>query len=195
MRSRDDPHASRSRGSASKRSSTARRRHVLGALEARIRLQGPARQEARLGELAAVAAQAGDAQVGRPGLAHAEQAPLTADLEVQLGEAEAVAGLGQGPRAGGPLLRRRLAEEQAEARVLAAPDPAAQLVELREPETVGPSTTMAVAFGTSMPTSTTVVAASRSVRPVAKPSMAACFSSLRWPPWASPTVKPRTAPP
>ena len=77
--------------------------------------------------------------------------------------------------------------------MLAAPDPAAQLVELREPSG-RPSTTM-VAFLTSMPTSTTVVATSRSVRPVAKPSMAACFSSLRWPPWASPTVKPRTAPP
>ena len=45
-----------------------------------------------------------------------------------------------------------------------------------------------------MPTSTTVVATSRSVRPSAKPAMAARFSSARWAPWASPTVKSANGP-
>ena len=53
---------------------------------------------------------------------------------------------------------------------------------------------MTVAFGTSMPTSTTVVATSRSVRPSAKSTIAARFSSECWAPWTRPTVKAANGP-
>ena len=53
---------------------------------------------------------------------------------------------------------------------------------------------MTVALGTSMPTSTTVVATSRSVRPSANASMAARFSSAPCAPWTRPTVNAANGP-
>ena len=74
--------------------------------------------------------------------------------------------------------------------MLAAADPAAQLVELREPEAVGPlDDDGRRVLDVDAHLHDGFAATSRSVRLAAKPSMAACFSSLRWPPWASPTVK------
>ena len=166
---------------------------MLGPLEAGVAREGPPRDVARLGELATVAGEAGHPQVGRPGLAHPEDAPLAADLEVELGQAEAVDRLGERLQPARALLGRGLAEQQAQPLVRAAPDPAPQLVELGEKRSA-PSTTIVVAFGTSMPTSTTVVATRRSVRPDAKSSIAARFSSPRWAPWARPTVKSANGP-
>src|SRR5262249_6965463 len=46
---------------------------------------------------------------------------------------------------------------------------------------------MSVAFGTSTPTSTTVVAISAWIVPVAKPSITRCFSSAFSRPWSKPS--------
>ena len=61
-------------------------------------------------------------------------------------------------------------------RVLAAPHPAAQLMELERPYRSAPSTSITVALATSIPTSITLVATSTAVFPDAKRSIAACFS-------------------
>src|SRR6185312_2385024 len=90
-------------------------------------------------EQVAVGAQAREAEVAEPRLAGAEQLPLAAQLEVAFGELEAVGRLDERlqPRLRGVgqlVLRPR--DEQAVRLLRAAADPAAQLMELREPEPV-----------------------------------------------------------
>ena len=88
-----------------------------------------------------VGAQAREAQVAEPRLARAEQLALAAQLEVALGELEAVASSRRAPRAApapasvSSSLRPR--DQQAVRLLGAAADAAAQLVELREAEPVG----------------------------------------------------------
>src|SRR5438552_14330693 len=88
----------------------------------------------------AVGAQPREAQVAPARLPRAEQLPLAAQLEVDLGELEAVGRVAQRLQ---PRLRDVgqlglvARDEQAVALLAAAADAAAQLVELREAEAVG----------------------------------------------------------
>ena len=81
-----------------------------------------------------------EAEVGEPGLARAEELALAADLEVLLGELEAV---GRRDQRLEPVVRAlrqlllRAGDEQAVRLLRPAPDPAAQLVQLGEAEAVG----------------------------------------------------------
>ena len=79
-------------------------------------------------------------EVGQPRLPRAEERAAAAKVEIDLGELEAVGRRDERLEA---LLRRlgqlllRARDEQAVGLLGAAPDPAAQLVELREAEAVG----------------------------------------------------------
>src|SRR6266511_5711064 len=90
-------------------------------------------------EQVAIAAERCEAQAERTGLARAQQLALAADLEIALGEVEAVVRLdhrlqSRARRVGQLLLRAR--DEQAVGLLAPAPDPAAKLVQLREPEAI-----------------------------------------------------------
>ena len=67
----------------------------------------------------------------------ASRLALAAQLEIDLGQLEAVASFAPSPPAGGAPSPRGSAEQDAVALVAAAADPAAQLVQLGEPEAVG----------------------------------------------------------
>src|SRR5947209_2864726 len=87
-----------------------------------------------------VALQVGEAQVGGARLANPEELAAVADVEILLGEDEAVVPLDERLEAlpgavGQFVLRAR--DEQAEGLLRAAADPPAQLVELCEAESVG----------------------------------------------------------
>ena len=89
------------------------------------------------GELAMVVAlERGDPEARQAALDEAQHVALAAQLPVALRELEAVADLGDRlePRLRG--LVGRVGDEHAERRHLAAPDAAAELVELREPEPI-----------------------------------------------------------
>ena len=79
-------------------------------------------------------AQRGQPQVALPLLAGAEHRALAAQLEVDLGQLEAV---GRARHRGQPLVALLAAEQVAPARRAAPPDPAAQLVQLGDAEAVG----------------------------------------------------------
>ena len=97
-----------------------------GCSSSRVVVEDLARPHPRPLEQLDVLGQAREAERLQAGLARAEHLPLAAQLEVDLGELEAVAVLGQRAQA-----RRLLGpEQQAQRLVLAAADPAAQLVQL-----------------------------------------------------------------
>ena len=131
----DDPHhAGIGSRSEPKRSTTAPRSSACSGSAsagiARDQLVGP---RAGALEQLGVVGQAGDAELGQPALARAEHLPRPAQLEVDLGEPEAVA-------LGGDRLeprQLRIPEEDADRLVLAAADAAAQLVQLREAVALG----------------------------------------------------------
>ncbi len=81
---------------------------------------------------------AGDAEARHAALARAEHVAFAAQLQIFLGDAEAVVGLAQDgePRLGGRA-ERRLVEQEAGRALGAAADAAAQLMQLREPEALG----------------------------------------------------------
>lgn len=85
-----------------------------------------------------VGLQVGKAQQGQPGLARAEEFARPALLQIAPRDFESVAGLEHGAQ---PLARhlrqRRLVQQHADRLGGAAPDPAAQLVQLRQPEALG----------------------------------------------------------
>ena len=118
----------------------ARRRGLPRPARGRPRRELP-RELACLLDQVAVDAELREAQVAPAGLARAEQLPLAAQLEVDLGELEAVGRVDE--RLQTRLARRRSAprawprDEQAVALLRPTPDPAAQLVELGEAEAVG----------------------------------------------------------
>jgi hypothetical protein len=144
-----------------------------------------------LGQLADLLG-AGEAELRFAGLARAENLAGAAQAKVLLGDAEAVIGLAHQsePRA------RRLAQDiaaqqQADAVLVSAPDPAAQLVELGETKAVGMFDDHQGGIGTSTPTSITVVATRTAIRPVAKASITASFSGPFIRPWTTPTLSPK----
>src|SRR5437879_4169532 len=93
---------------------------------------------ARRADIFAVYRYASDSEARHTGLARAEHIAFAAQLQVLLGDAEAVLGLAHDgePRLRG-LTERRLVDQQAGRVLGAAPDAAAQLVKLREPEALG----------------------------------------------------------
>ena len=137
--------------------------------------------------------QPGEAKSRRAGLADAEHLALAAQSQILLGDAEAVLGLAQDleprPRR---FAERALVEQQAGRAAGAAPDPAAQLVQLRQAEALGVLDHHDRRLGTSTPTSTTVVATSALVSPRWKRSIAASFSGPFIRPWTRPTASPNT---
>ncbi len=91
-------------------------------------------------EQRAVGAEAGEAEVAEAGLPRSEELALAAEVEVALGELEAVRGLDERleARLGGVgQLELRARDQQAVRLLGAAADAAAELVELREAEPVG----------------------------------------------------------
>ena len=108
------------------------------ALQFRIVLHDPQRLVARLRDQLGVDVGAGDAIAGQAALADAEHVAFAAQFQILLGNPKAVGGLADHLQ---PRLRhlaeRLLVEQQAGRRLRAAPDPAAQLVQLREPEALG----------------------------------------------------------
>src|SRR5205814_707380 len=91
-------------------------------------------------EQLAVAEEMGEAKIGETRLARAEQGSAAAQLEVDLGELEAVARLAERLQSGVRGLRQlllRAGDEQAVRLLGPATDAAAELVQLREPEAVG----------------------------------------------------------
>src|SRR4051812_37829242 len=102
---------------------------VLGRRELRVGLQQLGGAGVRALEHLGVVGQAREAETGQPRLPRPRQLALAAQLEVDLGQPETVAVLDQ------RLEPRRLAraEQQAQRRMLAAPDASAQLVQLRDP--------------------------------------------------------------
>ena len=92
---------------------------------------------ARLGGKAALARQAGVAEVGDAALAQAEQRALSAQLEIDVGELEAVRDPRHRIESGPCLVGRRVREQHAVALVRAPPHPPAQLVQLGQAEEVG----------------------------------------------------------
>ena len=81
---------------------------------------------------------AGDAEAGQAALPRAEQVAFAAQLQIFLGDAEAVFGFAHDrqPRLGG-FAERRFVEQQAGRMARAAADAAAQLVQLRKAEALG----------------------------------------------------------
>src|SRR5437763_1029756 len=79
----------------------------------------------------------GHLEFGQAVLAGSEELTGAAELEVHLGDLEAVGGAGHGPESLLGLVGRGVGDQQAGGSVLAAPDAAAELMELREAEAVG----------------------------------------------------------
>ena len=115
-----------------------RKRAVLVARQPRIARQRRLRFFSRERQQLAVQIEPRDAEARRAGLARAEHFAFAAQTQILLGDAEAVFGLAQDfePRAR-DVAKRRLVEQQAGRAARAAPDPAAQLMELREAEAFG----------------------------------------------------------
>jgi hypothetical protein len=106
---------------------------VLGSGQLGIGFKHPRRLQARAFEQVDVRGHVREAELGDAGLPRAQHLALTAQLEVDLGELEAVAVLGEGAQARG--LPRT--EEQAQRLVRPAPDAPAQLMQLRNPVALG----------------------------------------------------------
>src|SRR6266508_871669 len=86
----------------------------------------------------AVRLDAGDAEARHTGLPRAENVAFPAPPEIFLGDAKAVLGLAHDVEPGlGGFTQRSLVEEEAGRMLAAAPDPPAQLMELRQPEALG----------------------------------------------------------
>ena len=124
-----------------------------------------------------------------------EDAPLAADLEVELGQAEAVDRLGQRLQPAGALLGRGLAEQQAQPRVRAAPDPARAAGGAgRARSGRRPPRRSSSRWGRRCPPRRRSSRRAGRCGPTRSPSIAARFSSPRWAPWARPTVKSANGP-
>ena len=151
----------------------AARRRAAGACSGRSR-RGSSRS-ARLARWRASASsrrsrrQAGEAQVGRPGLADARGCCPRRGSRGRARPGGSRRSSGSGPRAGGrpPRSRARRTAGTGPGRSPRPTRPRSWWSWAR-PKRSAPSITITVALGTSMPTSTTVVATSRSVRPSAK---------------------------
>src|ERR1035437_915340 len=115
-------------------------KQVTQRLAARGFERGVARQDqrrvvARRAEIFAVRLDAGDVKAGQAALPRAKQVAFAAQLQVFLGDAEAVFGLAQhGEPRLGALAEWRLVEQQASRVAAPAPDAPAELLQLREPE-------------------------------------------------------------
>src|SRR4051794_21277525 len=106
---------------------------VLGRAQLGVRVEQRARAHAGALEQLGVLGQPRDLELGEAGLARAQHLALAAQPEVDLGELEAVAVIGE--RAQPRRLLRP--EEDAHGRVLAAADAPAQLVQLRDAVALG----------------------------------------------------------
>lgn len=84
----------------------------------------------------AIAEEIGDAERRETVLAGAEDIAWAADLEIDFGQLEAVGGADEGFETLARVVGLRIAEDAAEAGILAAADAAAKLVELGEAETM-----------------------------------------------------------
>ncbi len=85
-----------------------------------------------------VAQQIANPERRQAGLARAEEVARAAELQVPLGDLEAVRRIGEGLEPGASVLREwLLVQEHAVRLVRAASDPAAQLMQLRQAETLG----------------------------------------------------------
>ena len=160
----------------------ARRRRVAQQRVLRLAQLAGRRSSSSLGPLAGaleqlgVLGQARDPELRQAVLAGAEHLAGAAQLEVDLGERKPSRSLGDRlePR------QLRVAEQDAERRVLAAARPAraaggaARGRSARRPRSASPSRS-----GTSMPTSITLVATSTSASPAANASIASGFSRVR----------------
>src|SRR5450759_2234591 len=118
-------------------------KQVTQCLAARGFERGVARQDergvvARRAEIFAVRLDARDVEAGQAALPRAEQIAFAAQLQVFLGDAEAVFSLAQHgkPRLGG-FPERRLVEQQAGRGAGPAPDASAQLMQLRQSKALG----------------------------------------------------------
>ena len=130
-------------------------------------------------------------QIGHPQrrqavLAGAEKLAGTAEAKVDLRKLKAVAQRLERLEPLRRFLGLRCGEDAAEARMLAAADPPAKLVEFASPKRSPLSIVISVALGTSTPTSTSDVETNTCVSPQRKRSIAASFSSLVMRPWISP---------
>src|SRR5262245_55521055 len=106
--------------------------------ERRIARQHQRRVVARGADQLTVRLDAGDAEAGHTGLPRAKNVAFPAQPEIFLGDAKAVLGLAHDVEPGlGGFTQRSLVEEEAGRVLAAAPDPPAQLMELREPEAFG----------------------------------------------------------
>ncbi len=110
---------------------------MRGCHELRVGLDEGEGLAPRLLEHGAVPEEIGDAELGQSGLPRAEEVAGPAQLEVDLGDLEAVIGSGHGGDPAFGVLRGRAGEQDAVALPRAAAHPAAQLVELGEPEALG----------------------------------------------------------
>ena len=146
----------------------------------------------------AVSAEGGQLEVAAALLALAEDGALAADLEVDLGQLEAVVGADEGVQAGVAAGSLLLVAGRAPALVTrkqweaSAPRPTRPRSwwSCAMPNRSASSTTMTVALGTSTPTSITVVATRTLVPPSRKRAMVASFSAAGSRPWSSPSESP-----
>ena len=124
-------------------------------------------------------------------IAGVEQRALTAESQVLVGELEAVGRRGHRVQssAGLEVVGLRVVDEEAVRGMLATPDAPAELMQLREAEASAFSTSITVAFGTSTPTSITVVEISRCERPLRNSSIRASLSAGRIRPCSRSTVR------
>ena len=106
---------------------------MLGVFEARVRTMIRRRGRARARQVG-VLRQPRHLELGQAVLARAEELARAAQLQVDLGELEAVALVRRSPRAAAALGSPKRMQSDG---VLAAADPAAQLVQLRQPEALG----------------------------------------------------------
>ena len=106
---------------------------LLVAFEVGVGVEQPLGDLAGLHHHRLVPGQSTELEVAEAGLALAEHLAGTPDLEVPLGQLEAVGAVAHRLQAGGPLRSGGIGEQEAVGRVGTAADPASQLVELEEP--------------------------------------------------------------
>ena len=154
---------------------------------ARARGRRPARSAARSRARSSRSTSSGSRATrnsGRPCWRVPSTSPAPAQLQVDLGELEAVALASRSPRAAAATGRRTgcRATRARRGRSARAAGGAARSRSARPPRSSSPS-----AFGTSMPTSITLVATSTSASPAANAAIASCFRLVRICPWISST--------
>ena len=157
-----------------------------------------ARRVARLLEQLAVLRDPREAEVGEPRLARAEERAAAADLEILLGELEAVRRRRPAPRAGRARSRSAPPSGRRSSRQYdcSAPRPTRprSWCSWARPKRSASWTIMIVAFGTSTPTSITVVATSTSSSRALKRAISSRRSAGFSRPCMQPTRKPFSSP-